>query len=101
MDSCARAVVEEVLLLYHQKLNNNSFERHGERMFLERDEEIEMIKSLNKNLNQRVPDVRAHRRIKEKIRTIIKEDPIKQAQYIRGKSRARTVVTDVAGYQQL
>ena len=38
-----RVAVEEFLLSYHQTLSKDSFERHGERMFLKKEEEIEMI----------------------------------------------------------
>jgi len=52
-------------------------------LFLKKDEEIEMIKAINGLLDQQVPYVR---RNYTKVRTIIREEPIKLAQYIRGKT---------------
>lgn len=44
-----------------------------------------MIKAINRLLDQKVPYVRRNYTKTTKIRTVIKEEPIKLAQYIRGK----------------
>jgi len=54
-------------------------------LFLKKDEEIEMIKAINGLLEQKVPYVRRNYTKATKIRTIFREEPIKLAQYIRGK----------------
>jgi CRISPR-associated endonuclease Cas1 len=78
-----RAVVEDFLLIYHETLNMNSFEKVGNRMYLRKDEEIEFLKAVLKQLEKKVHYLRYDSMIKGKIRTVIKEDTIKLAQYIR------------------
>ena len=56
-------------------------------MFLKQDAEIEMIKTINQMLNERVPYERRNYTKTTKIRTVIGEEPIKLTQYIRGKSK--------------
>ena len=50
-----RALIEDFLLSYHTRLGKDSFEKHGDRIFLKGDEEIGMIKALNHLLDQKVP----------------------------------------------
>ena len=59
------------------------FERKSERVFLKQKESYRMIKTINELFDKRVK----HQRIKKygkhsKIRTAIKEEPIKLAQYL-------------------
>ena len=61
-------------------------ENHGDRMFLKQDEEIEMIKAINHLLDKKVPDIRRNYTKTTKIRTVIREEPIKLVQYIRGNA---------------
>ena len=55
-------------------------------MFLKQDEEIAMIKAINRTLDIKVPYVRRNPTKTTRIRTVIREEPIKLAQYLRGKS---------------
>jgi CRISPR/Cas system-associated endonuclease Cas1 len=77
--------VEEFVLTYYGSLSNNSFEKHGNRIFLKKDEEIQFIQAINKKLEKRVPYRRYGKPTKARIKTVIKEEPIKLAQYIRNK----------------
>jgi len=78
-----RALIEDFLLSYHTQLGKDSFEKHGDRMFLKQDEEIKMIRAINNLLDQKVPYVRRNYTKTTKVRTVIKEEPIKLANYIR------------------
>jgi len=81
-----RALIEDFLLSYNTKLGKDSFEKHGDRMFLKQDEEIKIIKSINRLLDTKVPYVRRNYTKTTKIRTVIREEPIRLAQYIRERS---------------
>jgi len=81
-----RALIEDFLLSYHSKIGKDSFEKHGDRMFLKQEDEIKMIKAINGLLDQKVPYVRRNYTKTTKIRTVIREEPIKLAQYIREKT---------------
>jgi CRISPR-associated protein Cas1 len=80
-----RIVVEEFILSYRETLSQNSFEKVGKRVFLTKDEEINFIQAMNKKLSKRVHYQRYGKPVKARIKTIIKEEPIKLAQYIRNK----------------
>jgi hypothetical protein len=54
-------------------------------MYLKKDEEIQFIQEITKKLGKRVSYQRYGKPVKERIKTIIKEEPIKLAQYIRNK----------------
>jgi len=82
-----RALIEDFLISHHTRFGKDSFEKHGDRMFLKQGEEIKMIKAINGLLDQKVPYVRRNYTKTTKIRTVIGEEPIKLAQYIRGKDR--------------
>ena len=82
-----RVVVEEFVLAYHEKLTQSSFEKVGKRIYLKKDEEIQFITALNKKLRKRVQYQRYDKPVKARIKTIVKEEPIKLAQYIRNKHR--------------
>ena len=53
-----RALIEDFFPSYQTKIGKDSFEKHGERVFLRQDEEIKMIKTINKTLDTKVPYVR-------------------------------------------
>lgn len=79
-----RGLIDEFLIVYAQKLNEDDFERKGDRMFLKRKESYKMIKAINELFDKRIE----HQRIKKfgkysTIRTAIREEPIKLAQYLR------------------
>jgi CRISPR/Cas system-associated endonuclease Cas1 len=79
-----RGLIDEFLIGYSQKLDNSDFEMKGERMFLKRKESYKMIKAINGLFDKRIE----HQRIKKygessKIRTAIREEAIKLAQYLR------------------
>jgi hypothetical protein len=52
---------------------------------LKEDKEIKMRKNINDTLDTKVPNVRRNY-TKTNIRTVIREEPIKLAQYLRSKS---------------
>lgn len=81
-----RGLIDEFLINYSQKLTDGSFERKGERMFLKQKESYKMIKAINRLFDKRIQ----HQRVKKygkqsKIRTAIREESIKMAQYLRGE----------------
>ena len=79
-----RGLIDEFLIEYGQKLNENDFEREGERMFLKRKESYKMIKAINKLFDSRIKHQRINKYGKHsKIRTAIREEPIKLGQYLR------------------
>ena len=80
-----RVVAEEFVLSYHEKLSQNSFEKVKKRVYLTKEEEIQFIQAMNKTLKKRVNYQRYDKPVKARIKTIIKEEPIKLAQYIRNK----------------
>ena len=80
-----RVVVDDFVLSYHEKLTQNSFEKVGKRFYLKKEEEIQFIQTMNKTLKKRVQYQRYDKPVKARIKTIIKEEPIKLAQYIRNK----------------
>ena len=89
-----RAVVEDFILNYHVKLSKGCFTIHGQRYFLEREPMIGPTKALDKHIdNKRVPYSYRDNSKTVRIRTAIKEDPRKLAQYIRKKkTRARASI---------
>ena len=80
-----RVVVDDFVLSYHEKLTQNSFEKVGKRFYLTKKKEIEFISAMNKKLSKRTTYQRYDKPVKARIKTIIKEEPIKLAQYIRNK----------------
>jgi CRISPR-associated protein Cas1 len=80
-----RVVAEKFVLTYHTSLSKNSFEKVGKRVFLTKEEEVRFITAMNKTLKKRAPYQRYGKPVKARIKTIIKEEPIKLAQYIRNK----------------
>lgn len=83
-----RWVIDDFLIGYTQKLTPESFEDKNRRIFLKRTETYKFVKEINKLFDKRIE----HQRIKKfgkysKIRTAIREESIKLAQYIRGEKR--------------
>lgn len=81
-----RSLIDEFLIDYGHRLNENSFENKSNRMFLKQKESYKMIKAINELFDKRIK----HQRIKKfgkysTIRTAIKEEAIKLAQYLRGE----------------
>ena len=64
-----------------------SFENVGKRVYLKKEEEIQFITAMNKKLKKRVPYQRYNKPVKARIKTVIKEEPIKLAQSIRNKNQ--------------
>jgi len=81
-----RTVAEEFILNYHENLSTDSFMKKGERNFLKRDEQITFTNTLDKIIdNRRIPYNRRGNSKTTRIRTAVKEEPRKLAQYLRGK----------------
>jgi CRISPR/Cas system-associated endonuclease Cas1 len=81
-----RAIAEEFILSYQETLSTDSFVKHGERFFLKREEQIRFTKNLDKQIDKKwIPYNRRSNSKTVRIRTAIKEEPKKLAQYIRGK----------------
>jgi len=79
-----RVIAEEFILNYHTKLSEDSFIKHGERSFLKRDEQIKFILAFDRIIDtKRIPYNRRGNSKTTKIRTAIKEEPRKLAQYLR------------------
>jgi CRISPR-associated protein Cas1 len=81
-----RGLIDEFLIGYSQKLKRDDFENRGGRMFLKREENYRLIKAINELFARRIK----HQRIRRfgeysKIRTAIREEPVKLAQYLRGE----------------
>lgn len=79
-----RILIEEFLVTYHQKLEPESFEQKGKRSFLKPKQKLKLILQINHLFKKRIPYKRRNYSKKTTIRTIIKEEPIKLAQYLRG-----------------
>jgi len=81
-----RGLIDEFLIGYSQKLKEDGFENKNGRMFLKKEESYKLIKAINELFDKRI----RHQRIKKygeqsKIRTAIREEPMKLAQYLRGE----------------
>ena len=80
-----RSLIQEFLIHYVRKLDpETSFEQKGKRTFLTLKEEGNLIRAINNLFDKRI----AHQRIKKfgkrsKIRTAIREEPIKIGQFLR------------------
>ena len=86
-------MMEGFLLLHYVNLGKDSFERHGSqrgypsRVFLRKEEETEMIDALDKLPERKIPYVRRDWTKNTRIRTVVKEEPVRLTQYIRGKTQ--------------
>jgi CRISPR-associated protein Cas1 len=79
-----RGMIDEFLIGYAQKLNEDDFEDKNGRMFLKREESYKLIKAINGLFDKRIE----HQRIKKygkysTVRTAIREEAIKLGQYLR------------------
>ena len=85
-----RHFIEDFIIEYIQELDpRDSFQKQGPRWFLTSREMKKYIMELNKMFDKTIE----HQRIKKfgkraKIRTIIKEEPIKLGQYLRNEKRS-------------
>ena len=81
-----RVIAEEFILNYQETLSRDSFSKHGERWFLKREEQIRFTTNLDKLIDKkRIPYNYRDNSKTTRIRTAIKEEPKKLAQYIRRK----------------
>jgi CRISPR/Cas system-associated endonuclease Cas1 len=81
-----RIIAEEFVLDHLENLNTDSFMKKGKRNFLKRDEQINFTNALDKVIDKRrIPYNRRGNSKTTRIRTAIKEEPRKLAQYLRGK----------------
>ena len=90
-----RASIEEFLIKYHQNLEPESFEQNGKRIFLKPNEKLKIILEINRLFKRKVPYRRRNYSKTTTIRTVIKEEPIKLAQYIRGNKAIYKPITKV------
>jgi CRISPR-associated protein Cas1 len=79
-----RVLIEEFLVKYHQKLEPESFEQKGKRVFLKPEQKLKLILEVTRLFRKRIPYKRRNCSKKTTIHTIIKEEPIKLAKYLRG-----------------
>lgn len=79
-----RTLIEDFLVSYHQKIDPDSFEKHGERTFLKRDEKLKLILEINRLFRRKIPYNRRNYSKRTLIKTVIREEPLKLAQYLRG-----------------
>jgi len=87
-----RTIAEEFILNHHENLNKDSFVKHGERTFLKRDEQIRFTNALDNIIDKKcIPYNYRDKSKTTRIRTAIKEEPKKLAQYIRGKNHENTI----------
>ncbi len=80
-----RGVIDEFLIDYAQKLNPSNFEIKGDRMFLKEKQSYLMIKELDKVFEKRIKHKMMSFGEHPKIRTAIREEPLRLAQYLRGE----------------
>ena len=84
-------MIEDFVLSYHTRLGRDSFEKHGtqrgypSRVFLRKEEEVEMVQAVDRLLDKKIPYVRRKWTRKTRIRTVIKEEPVRLAQCVRGR----------------
>ena len=78
-----RTIAEEFILNHHETLGPDSFIKHGERSFLKREEQIRFTNALDNIIDKRrIPYNYRDKSKTTRIRTAIKEEPRKLAQYI-------------------
>jgi len=79
-----RCMVENFILDYHEELDPDCFTLHGRRSFLKPEHMHSFTKALDRNIdNKRIPYNRRGNSKTTRIRTAIKEEPKKLAQYVR------------------
>ena len=88
IDFCGENAVP-INICFYQTEYRQKVQRLGERMFLNQKESYRMIKAINGLFDKRIK----HQRIRKygersKIRTLIREEPIKLAQYLREENES-------------
>jgi hypothetical protein len=78
-----RVLIENYLLGHQQNLEPESFEHKGKRYFLKPEKKLELILGVRRLFKKKVPYNRRNITGKTMIKTIIKEETIEQAKYIR------------------
>ena len=81
-----RALIENFVLEYHQNLELDSFEERSHRIFLNEKEKLKFILRLNKIFHRRIEYKRRNFSKKSTIQTIIKEETLMIAEFLRGNS---------------
>ena len=79
-----RTLIEDFLVTYHQNLEPESFEQKGKRTFLKPKQKLKLILQINHLFKKKIPYVRRNYSKLTTIRTVINEEPIKLAQFLRG-----------------
>lgn len=90
-----RALIEDFLIEYHQNIEPESFEEKAKRAFLKQEEKLKMILELNQLFKKKVPYNRRNYSKTSTIQTIIKEETIKLAQYVRGSKSMYAPIFEV------
>jgi len=85
-------LIEDFIITYHQNLEPESFEQKEKRVFLKPNEKLKMILEVNRLFKKKVPYKRRNYSKTTTIRTIIKEEPIKLAQYLRENKTYEPVI---------
>ena len=81
-----RTVIEDFLVKHHQNIEPESFELKGKRVFLKEKEKLKLILEVSNLLKKRIPYQRRNYSKTVKIQTILKEETLKLAQFLRGKN---------------
>jgi len=87
-----RALIEDFLVTYHQNLEPESFTQKEKRIFLKSKEKLRLILEINRLFKKRILNKRRNYSKKTTIRTVIKEEPIKLAQYLRENKTYEPVI---------
>lgn len=79
-------MIDKFLIDYNKALSVNDFKNRNGRMFLKKKESYRLIKAVNQLFDKRIK----HQRIKKygrhsRIRTVVREEPIKLGQHLRGE----------------
>ena len=81
-----RYLIEDFLLEYHQNLEPECFELKGKRVFLKEKEKLKLILEVSNLLKRRIPYERRNYSKTVKINTILQEETLKLAKFLRGKN---------------
>lgn len=82
-----RSLIEDFLVNYHQNLEPESFEQRGNRIFLKDEEKLKLILEISRLLKRRIPYKRRNYSKQTSIQTIIKEEAMRLAQFLREKQK--------------
>ena len=81
-----RYLIEDFLLEYHQNLEPESFELKGKRFFLKEKEKLDLILGVSNLFKRRIFYKRRNYSKTVKINTILQEETLKLAKFLRGKN---------------